>query len=109
MSENWRLEALEKLSTSPGMDRSTVSDANGLLSNIGTIEFISSINVAKMILGVKQPFASFLQAPKLNLLRFKTTAESVYDTLCEIKSVQVFAGAYRSTFNNKKNKEAWTG
>ena len=88
------LEALEKLSTSPGMDISTVSDANGLLSNIGTFEFILSIDVAKMILGVTQPFANFLQVPKLNLLQFKTTAESVYDTLCEMKSVQVFADAF---------------
>ena len=47
-----------------------------------------------MILDVTQPFANFLQAPKLNLLQFKTTAESVYDTLCEMELVQVFADVF---------------
>ena len=46
------LEALEELSTSTGMDRSTISDSNGLLYNIGTFEFLLSVEVAKMILGV---------------------------------------------------------
>ena len=89
------LEALGELSTSPGMDRSTISDYNGLLYNIGTFEFLLSVEVAKMILGVTQPFANFLHAPKLNLLQFKITAESVYGSLCEMRSVRVFADAFK--------------
>ena len=77
------------------MDRITISDSNGLLSNIGTFEFLFSVEVAKMILGVTQPFANFLQAPKLNLLQFKIAGECVYDSLCEMRCVRVFADAFK--------------
>lgn len=54
------LEVLEKLSYSPEMDRSIVSDANGL-SHIGTFLLIFFIHVAKMILDVTKTFANYLQ------------------------------------------------
>ena len=62
------LEALQTLSIkiiNPGMDGTTLSDANGLLSDIGTFDLILSIEVATMILGVTQPY-------KLNKLNAHT-------------------------------------
>ena len=62
------LDALENIRDSPGMDHSTVCEAAGLLTKIGTFEFMLTLVIARSILAITKGFAEFLQQLTINLL-----------------------------------------
>ena len=98
------LNALEKLSTMNESDK-TVSEANGLLGNIATFDFMISTEVARMVLNVTQPFSNYLQSPKLNLLQFKSTADITLESLKELRSADIFSDVFKRCCDKAKELE----
>lgn len=68
----------------------TVADADGLLRKISTFEFMLTVSIAKSILAITKGFAEFLQQPNINLLQFTAYAESVLESLKNLRSEESY-------------------
>lgn len=95
------LDALENIRHRPGMDNTSTSEAAGLLTKIGTFEFMLTVGIARSILGITKGFAEFLQQPTINLLQFYDYAESVFEYLKEHRLKSQYTEIYESVKESK--------
>ena len=100
------LDALETIRDKPQMDRSTVTEVVGLLANIAKFQFMLTVAITKSILTVTKlkAFAEFVQTPTINLLQFRNYAESVHESLKDLRSERHFSDLYDAITETVENQ-----